>query len=267
MFILPFDHRSSFRKLLPDRESLIGSYKQVIYDAFQKALDSGVPKSQAGILVDEEYGADILRDAKTHGFITACAVEKSGQEEFQFEYGEEFGAHIHKFRPTFAKALVRYDPTGDSALNRRQLSRIGRLSGYCQAHPVKMMLELLTPPELVIRSISEMQNFGIEPDIWKLEGTESESDCRAIASQARSGGRDRVGLIVLGRGDSETAVRARILTAARVPGWIGFAIGRTVFWNPLVGVRDERWSREKAAEMIAQNFKGLCDLWLSARPG
>ena len=104
--------------------------KQVIYDGFKEALAGGVPRRSAGILVDEQFGADILRDAARRGYVTACPAEKSGQDEFDFEYGEDFAGHIEEFRPTFCKVLVRYNPEGDAAMNRRQAERLKRLSDY-----------------------------------------------------------------------------------------------------------------------------------------
>ena len=102
----------------------------MIYDAFRKAVQTGVPKEKAGILVDEQFGAAILRDAAAEGYITACPAEKSGQDEFDFEYGDDFAAHIEAFAPTFCKVLVRYNPEGDRELNRRQAARLKRLSDY-----------------------------------------------------------------------------------------------------------------------------------------
>src|SRR5262249_6285052 len=124
LYVLPFDHRGSFQKnlfgykspLSPQQTREIASSKEVIYDAFQAAVAGGVSRDKAGILVDEQFGADILRDAARHGYITACPAEKSGQEEFDFEYGEDFARHIEEFKPTFCKVLVRYNPEGDRAL-------------------------------------------------------------------------------------------------------------------------------------------------------
>ena len=102
LYILPFDHRGSFRSglfgwkppLSDAQTAEIASAKKVIYDGFQSALAAGVPKEKAGILVDEQFGAAILHDAATKGIITACPAEKSGQDEFDFEYGEGFVRHI-----------------------------------------------------------------------------------------------------------------------------------------------------------------------------
>ena len=102
----------------------IAETKQVIYDGFKTAIELGVPREKAGILVDEQFGAAILRDAAADKFFTSCPCEKSGQEEFDFEYGEEFAKHIETFRPTFCKVLVRYNAEGDKALNKRQSARL-----------------------------------------------------------------------------------------------------------------------------------------------
>src|SRR6266853_4170560 len=154
LYFLPFDHRGSFKTgmfgwkgaLTPEQTAQIAATKQVIYDGFKSAVASGVDMEKAGILVDEQFGAAILRDAAADGYVTACPAEKSGQEEFDFEYGEDFAEHIEMFHPTFCKVLVRYNPEGDPALNRRQAARLRRLSEYLQSKGrSRFMFELLVP--------------------------------------------------------------------------------------------------------------------------
>src|SRR5208282_2073628 len=157
LYILPFDHRGSFQekmfgwhgKLTPQQTAEIAAAKRIIYDAFKAAVQSGVPKDKAGILVDEQFGAAILRDAAREGYSTSCPAEKSGQDEFDFEYGEDFAAHIEAFEPTFCKVLVRYNPEGDRSLNRRQAVRLKRLSEYLHGENTqsRFMFELLVPAE------------------------------------------------------------------------------------------------------------------------
>jgi myo-inositol catabolism protein IolC len=107
-----------------------------------------VDKAKAAILVDEQFGAAILRDAAAQGYHFAMAAEKSGQEEFDFQYGEDFAKHIEEFQPTFSKVLVRYNPDGYPPLNREQASRLERLSDYLQkANQALFMFELLVPAE------------------------------------------------------------------------------------------------------------------------
>lgn len=295
LFIMPFDHRGSFQEKLfgikgraPNAAETaeIAKYKKIIYDGFEKAIAAGVPRDKAGILVDEQFGTEILKQAKAGGFMTACPAEKSGQDEFDFEYGAEFGAHINKFSPTFVKVLVRYNPQGEADLNKRQAERLKKLSDYCHSHNNKFMFELLVPatkeqlasvggdvakydkdlrPGLMVQAMKQLQDAGIEADVWKLEGIETAEDSRKVAEQARVGGRSQVGVIVLGRGENAEKVKHWLKTAASVPGLIGFAVGRTIFWEPLKGVKDGKHTAEEAADQVAKNYKGFCDLWMEAR--
>ncbi|TAJ88645.1 2-deoxy-5-keto-D-gluconate 6-phosphate aldolase domain-containing protein [Reyranella sp.] len=291
LYIQPFDHRGSFQSglfgwkpPLNDRQTAeIAGSKQIIYDGFRSALAGGAPAEKAGILVDEQFGAAILRDAKAKGIATACPAEKSGQEEFDFEYGEEFARHIEAFDPTFCKVLVRYNPEGDRSLNQRQAGRLKRLSDYLSARSrSRFMCELLVPPEkpqldalkgdkraydlqvrphLMVEAIHELQKAGVEPDLWKIEGLDRREDCEAVVAAARAGGRDHVGCIVLGRGENDQKVREWLGTARKVPGFIGFAVGRTVFWDPLVDWKGGKASREQAVARIATRYREFVDLF------
>jgi 5-dehydro-2-deoxygluconokinase len=295
LFIMPFDHRGSFAEKLfgikgrqptPEETKEISLYKRTIYNGFKHAIANGVPKDKAGILVDEQFGSEIIADAKKGGYMTAVCAEKSGQDEFDFEYGKEYGAHIAKLGVTFVKVLVRYNPEGDKVGNERQLGRLKELSDYCHKNGNKFMFELLVPatkdqlakagsqgdydskmrPSLMATAMKQIQDFGVEPDLWKLEGVENQEDCRKVADTARNAShRKEVGVILLGRGENSEKVKHWLTTAAKVPGLIGFAVGRTIFWEPLKGVKDGKWSHEEAAKMVGQNYKGFCDLWQKAR--
>ncbi|MGH7491613.1 MAG: 2-deoxy-5-keto-D-gluconate 6-phosphate aldolase domain-containing protein [bacterium] len=297
LFVMPFDHRGSFmakmfgikgRQPTAEETKEIASTKRIVYEGFQQALAQGVPKDKAAILVDEQFGAECVVDALQKGIKAAMPAEKSGQDEFDFEYGEQFGAHIEKFNPTFVKVLVRYNTEDDKELNKRQAVRLARLSEYCHKHKRKFMFELLVPaletqltrlggdkkkfdtevrPGLMEKAIAEMQAAGIEPDVWKLEGLERAEDYKAIVAQARSKGRVHVGMIVLGRGENAEKVNHWLKVGAKVEGVIGFAVGRTVFWDPLVGYREKKHNREQAVAQVAKNYKGLVDVFSQAQAG
>ena len=292
LYILPFDHRGSFQKkmfgwdgeLSAEQTAEIATAKRVIYDAFQAAIGAGVPKNKAGILVDEQFGAAILRDASVEGYATSCPAEKSGQDEFDFEYGEDFASHIAAFHPTFCKVLVRYNPEGDQDLNRRQSARLKRLSDYLHSGKSRsrFMFELLVPaeqvqldqfrgdkktydlelrPRLMAQTIEELQDGGVEPDVWKIEGLDRREDCDGIVASARRGGRSEVGCIILGRGEDDAKVREWLTTAATVPGFIGFAVGRTSFWDPLVDWRGKKITRDAAVAEIARRYQEFVEIF------
>jgi myo-inositol catabolism protein IolC len=291
LYILPFDHRGSFEtkmfgwegELTPDQTAQIAAAKRVIYDGFIAAIANGVAKEKAGILVDEQFGAAILHDASARGYATACPAEKSGQEEFDFEYGDDFAAHIESFRPTFCKVLVRYNPEGDQALNRHQSARLKRLSDYLHGSSQSLfMFELLVPPEqsqldefkgdkkaydldlrpsLMVQAIQDLQGAQVEPDVWKIEGLDRREDCAKVVSVARRDGRDEVGCIILGRGEDDKKVREWLATAASVPGFVGFAVGRTDFWEPLVGWLAKKITREDAVAEVARRYCEFVDIF------
>ena len=261
--------------LTPEQHDKMADSKQVIYEGFKKSLNSGVPASRAGILVDEEFGADILRDARRHGYVTALSTEKSGSDEFDFQYGPAFPDHITEFDPTFAKALVRYNPDDDPAMNRRQTARLKALSEYCHSSGRHFMFELLVPatpaqlgrvqgdadrydleirPGLVVQTIESLQDGGVEPDVWKIEGFARREDCQRVVEAARRGGRAGVGCIVLGRGADEQKVVSWLTTAASVPGFIGFAVGRTTFWDAVAAYETNQATRAEAAARIARRY-------------
>ena len=269
LYVLPFDHRATFTKelfgwqepLSPEQTLEIASIKRVIFDGLRAGVADGVPKDRAGILVDEQFGADILRDARKEGLVTACPAEKSGQDEFQFEYGPDYARHIEQYAPTFCKVLVRYNPGGDKAMNRRQAARLRQLSDYLHRSGRLFMFELLVPPQvsqqqrlgndkhaydlqlrptLTVQAVQELQDSGVEANVWKIEGLERKEDCQRIVATARRAGRDKVGCIVLGRHEDEQTVRRWLLVAAGAPGFIGFAVGRTTFWDPLADYRRRR---------------------------
>jgi myo-inositol catabolism protein IolC len=295
LYILPFDHRESFETkmfgwhgdLTPAQTAEIAAAKQVIYDGFKSAIAAGVPKAKAAILVDEQFGAAILRDAEQQGYTTACSAEKSGQEEFDFEYGADFAGHIEAMHPTFCKVLVRYNPEGDTGLNRRQAGRLKQLSDYLRKqNKSRFLFELLVPaekaqldrlkgdqkaydlelrPKLMVQAISNLQDAGVEPDVWKIEGLDRREDCEAIVSVAHRGGRDNVGCIILGRGENDAKVREWLATAASVNGFIGFAVGRTDFWQPLVNFRAGKVAREAAVAEIARRYKEFVTIFETAR--
>jgi myo-inositol catabolism protein IolC len=291
LYILPFDHRGSFQTklfgwsgtLTIDQTAQIAAAKQVIYDGFRVALQSGVPEKRAGILVDEQFGAAILQNARANGYTTACPAEKSGQTEFDFEYGDDFAQHIEAFQPTFCKVLVRYNPEGDQTLNARQAARLRRLSEYlhCKSGS-RFMFELLVPaektqldrfqgnkkaydldlrPRLMVETIEQLQEAGVEPDVWKIEGLDSRQDCENIVAAARRGGRDKVGCIILGRGEDDRKVREWLATASGVPGFIGFAVGRTSFWDSLVSWRAKKITREDAVNDIVRRYREFVDIF------
>src|SRR5436853_1794656 len=212
LFILAFDHRGSFQKKWfgiegdpsPEETERISDAKHLIFEGLLRAAEDGADPSVTGALVDEQFGGSVPQQARERGFRLAMPVEKSGQNEFDFEYGDAFGDHIEKFDPDFSKVLVRYNPDDDPEMNKRQLGRLKELADWLHEHDRKFLFELLVPatdaqleqaggdtdrydaelrPELMRRAIDDIQNFGIEVDIWKIEGVDERPDAEMPVKQ------------------------------------------------------------------------------------
>jgi 5-dehydro-2-deoxygluconokinase len=284
LYILAFDHRGSFQKKMfgiegdpsPEQTRTIADAKHLIFEGMLQAVSRGAEAGVTGVLVDEQFGGDIPSQAKERGLKLAMPVEKSGQDEFDFQYGDEFGAHIERFDPDFSKVLVRYNPEGDAEMNRQQLGRLKRLADWLHQSDRKFLFELLVPateeqlasvggdtdrydaelrPDLMCRTIAEIQDAGVEVDVWKIEGVDERRDAERLAEQARSGpGREGVTCVLLGRGASTEKVEHWLQQAAPVEGFIGFAIGRSIWWDALKGFLSGSLERSDAASQIADNY-------------
>src|ERR1700694_3792201 len=294
LYILAFDHRGSFQKKFfgiegePDAEqtAIIADAKHLIFEGVVQALAAGADPSVTGVLVDEQFGSSVPAEARERGIKLAMPAERSGQNTFDFQYGEEFGEHIERFDPDFTKVLVRYNPDGDAQENRVQLEKLGRLSDWLKAHERKFLFELLVPaepaqleavggdtdrydaelrPELMRRAMAEIQDAGIEVDVWKIEGVEERSDCEMLVAPARSGGRDGVTCVVLGRGADDARVDHWLTQGAPVEGFIGFAIGRSIWWDPLKAYVDGKIERSAGARKIAENFLRFVSVYERAK--
>ncbi len=295
LYILAFDHRGSFQKKMfgiqgeptPEETEKIGDAKQLIFEGAVKATEQGAEPGATGVLVDEQFGAPtgIPQQSKDRGLLLAMPVEKSGVDEFEFEYGDDFGAHIEEFNPDFSKVLVRYNPDGDAGLNARQTRRLARLGNWLHDNGRKYLFELLVPaeeaqleqvggdedrydaelrPELMRRTIVELQDNGVEPDIWKIEGVDSPEDCDVIARTTRRDGRDGVVCVVLGRGADDDKVDEWLRAGAPVQGYAGFAIGRSIWWDALKGYLDGSLSRDDAAQKIADSYLRFVKVYAEA---
>ncbi len=297
LYILAFDHRGSFQKKMfgiegdptPAETDTIADAKRVIFEGMELAVRRGVDASATGVLVDEQFGSDIPKRAKQDNLVLAMPVEKSGQDEFDFQYGADFGAHIAKHDVDFAKVLVRYNPAGDAEMNRRQLGRLKELADWLHANDRKFLFELLVPaepaqlesvggdtdrydaelrPALMKQTIKDIQDFGIEVDVWKIEGVDAREDAEELALQTRTGaGREGVVCVLLGRGASDEKVDHWLRQAAPVDGFVGFAIGRSIWWDALKGFLAGDLAREAAAEKVADNYLRFVQVYDDAESG
>jgi myo-inositol catabolism protein IolC len=286
LYILPFDHRHSFEKIVGGKNvKKIREYKQIIYSAFKKAITCGLNKKNVGILVDETYGEKILLNAKKKEIITCYTLEKSGQKEFQFDR-KDWKKRIKLFKPNYVKVLLRYNPNGDEKLNKRQIEKLAKLSKYLKNQETEFLLEVLVPatdkqlnkatskqkydlnmrPRLTLKAIKELQKGGVDPTIWKIEGLDKLKDMKLISRQIKNFNSD-ASIIVLGRGENKKHAEKWLTIGAKVPGVIGFAVGRTVFNQPLLDYQNKKINKQEVINKIMKNYLHFVKLFDKVKRG
>ena len=291
LYILAFDHRGTLTKGLlgvegrqptVDEASRVSSMKDIIFDGFIEAKNSGISGGDPAILVDETFGLQVQQKAKEMGIKYAAPVEKSGQKVFDFEYGDAFGEKIIEVDADFIKILVRWNPNDDIETREVQGKRIKILSDWIEENERKFLLEFLVPatdeqlesvdgdqsrydseirPKLAVQVVEEMREKGADPDIWKIEGLDTKQDCEKVATSIKDGGREDVIAVVLGRGANDEKVNQWLRAGSSVDGYKGFAIGRSIFWNSLKGWHEDQKSREEAVSEIAESYLSFISVY------
>ena len=291
LYILAFDHRGTITKGLlgvegreptQDEANKVSEMKQIIFDGFLKANEYGITGGDPAILVDETFGLEVQQKAKEMNIKFAAPVEKSGQKVFDFEYGDQFGEKINEVGADFVKILVRWNPDDEEEIRETQGNRIKELSDWLTENDKKFLLEFLVPateeqlasvendqarydseirPKLAVKVVEEMRERGADPDIWKIEGLDTPEDCEKVAHAIRTGDREDVIAVVLGRGASDEKVNEWLRAGSSVEGYKGFAIGRSIFWDALKGFHEGKKSREEAVEEIAHSYLGFLSVY------
>lgn len=292
LFLFAMDQRSSLLEHTYDEPGgepadeaeaeRVRAGKQLVYRGVLTALAAGASRDRTGVLVDERYGADVARLAKEAGLQLAMPVERSGREWFELEYGDDWLAHVDAFDPDWVKVLVRDNSAFDAARREQQASDLAAVSAALHDAGRPFLVELLVPgtddqeasvedydrdlrPDLVVQELEYLQDHGVEADVWKLEGLDTRADAERVVATARRGGRDTVQCIVLGRDAPEEQLDHWLRTAAPVDGFVGFAIGRSNWEEPLEDVVREHLDTEAAEQLIAANYRHFVDTWLEAR--
>lgn len=268
LFILPFDHRSGlthelFDAAYPPNPAIgkkIVALKNLIFDGFLAAYPSLQKYGECGILVDEEFGSKILDRAKAMGITHAVSTETSGGSSFGFIHGKGFGRALLKRDPTYAKALMNYT-VGEAETNNAKMKKIRELSDFCRDEGVPFMFEPLvhggkSPLTMTTTMMKDMHKHGIYPTLWKLEMQRTAKDWKKLDTIAKAP------MILLGHGESMDVVDGWVETAAKSGVVDGFAIGRTIFFEPIKKFHDKKIDKKKAVELIAKNYTHFVKLWV-----
>jgi myo-inositol catabolism protein IolC len=300
LLILAMDHRESFGRSLfdvrddkptADQLGAMEKAKRLIYAGLARAR-AQLPGGRAGVLVDERYGQRVVETARADGLVLAVPIEHSGREWFELEWGESWLEHLRSVGPDFAKVLVRDNPAFPRDRREQQFRALAAVSEALRGLGVPLLYELLVPatpeqlataggntdtydrdlrPELVVQVIGDNQAAGVEPAIWKIEGLETAEAARLVVSQVRAGGRGEVDAIVLGRDAPADRLKHWLTVAAPVDGFVGFAIGRSIWEDAVAAWYQGKSGEAEATEQIAARYlefaRAYCAASGAAAPG
>jgi myo-inositol catabolism protein IolC len=297
LLILAADHRNSLERDLyglsappaPVQAARIAADKLLIYQALLDAAATLPAEVQPGVLIDEQYGASAAELASRSGGAVnlSMPIEASGEEWFHFAYGEDWQAHAGFFATDHAKVLVRDNPGLDPVEREGQATRLAEVSAWAHAAGKSLILELLVPasdadtkavggdsarydvelrPGLTVETIRYLQDHGVEPAIWKVEGLDRHDDAVAVVDVARRDGR-QADCIVLGRHAPHDKLDHWLEVAAPLPGFVGFAIGRSIWWDALHAHLRHHCTAAEARRRITGEYLDFANYYLSARAG
>lgn len=212
-------------------------------------------------------------------------MERSGRDWFELEWGQDWLEHVASNGPDFAKVLVRDNPAFPHGPREQQLRALREVSDALGRLGVPLLYELLVPATggqladaggmadaydrdirtgLVMQVIADNQAAGVEPAIWKVEGLETADAARAVVAQIRAGGRDHVNAIVLGRDAPAERLDHWLAVAAPIDGFVGFAIGRSIWENPIAGYNQGNADEERTASQIAERYLAFARQYCAA---
>jgi myo-inositol catabolism protein IolC len=297
LLILAADHRDSLARGLygltapptPAQAARISADKLLVYQALLDASAWVPAQVQPGVLIDEQYGAGVAELAShSDGAVSLCMpLEESGQEWFRFAYGDDWQRHAGSFGAEHAKVLVRDNPGLDPARREQQARRLGQVSAWAAKAGQSLILELLVPatdadkdategdidryddelrPGHTLQVMEYLQDYGVEPALWTVEGLDRHDDAVAVAAMAQRGGRQARCLTDGGNASSDT-LKHWLQVAAPIPGWAGFAIGHSIWWDPLRAHLRHLSTAGEARRRIRAVYLDYARYYLRAREG
>ncbi|WP_375387476.1 2-deoxy-5-keto-D-gluconate 6-phosphate aldolase domain-containing protein [uncultured Amnibacterium sp.] len=292
--ILAMDQRDSIEQQLYDLDAAlspaaaadIAAAKLLVFRGLLDAVSDLPAGTRPGFLVDEQYGASpAVLAAADDRIALAMPLEASGREWFDFAYGHDWRTHAEFFGADHPKVLIRDNPALDPQQRAEQADRVAAISSWARRDGLPFIVELLVPatdedlagvggdtdrydrevrPGLTVQAIEFLQDHGVEPAIWKIEGLAALEDAERVAAAARRDDRDGR-CIVLGRHAPQDQLDEWLRVAAPVDGFVGFAIGRSIWWDALrarhAGTADDAEVRRQ----VAANYTHFVRTYLDAR--
>ena len=270
--VLAFDHRTQFEDSCKQHNqptSRITEFKSLVFEGFKKVATER-PDLPLALLVDPQYGADILQDSAYASYSVGAPIEQAGSYPVEWLCGEELHEHLLS-RPSewFIKVLWHYHTDLPAAEKERQLIQLKRLEEICQLLDRRLMLELILPAHLsqdgnaMAAAIDEVYEAQITPFWWKIMALDTKMEWQHVTA-ALDRHDSEAGIIVLGKNAPLETFPAWFKTLRSTPHTCGFAIGRSIFWKPWESFISGSMAPDEIPSTIEKNYVAVLEMWEAA---
>lgn len=279
LHIFAFDHRSQFYDLACEcgaEESRLPRLKLLLVEAVAKAEQELGLQHRVGVLIDQRYGEDALHAATGRGWWVGRPIELPGSNPLEFEYGRSIGSQLLQWpREHVVKCLVQFDPDGEPESRLEQETQLHTLYDAVKQSGHELLLEVIpptnsaatgTPGERVLRAMTRFYNLGIRPEWWKLKPLPA-ADWTAIDALIAERDPYCRGVVLLGLNAPFAELAEGFAAAAHSTSCRGFAVGRSLFYEPARAWLRNEIDDATLVERAAQQFAKLAGLWRQARNG
>ena len=273
VYMLAADHRWQWEEWCDARSiprQRISEVKQLAADGFRLARDRSPRVREFGaLLLDEQYSSAVIANARRDGLLVGTPAEKAGA--FPLAWSTE--PFERALTGAFVKVLVRFRPDDADDIREGQWQKLDTLQAWCRRAATPLVVEILVPrrqepedtfdavgrPAMLADFIGEAYRRKLTPEFWKIEGTPALEGARlidrAIATQPRCR------QIILGKAADIATIERWFAAASGSHTAVGFAIGRSVFWDPSTAFLSGTRTAAESAATICANYLRLVDAW------
>jgi 5-dehydro-2-deoxygluconokinase len=273
VYMLAADHRWQWEEFCDARSiprTRIAGVKRLALDAFLIARDRVAAVGEFGaLLIDEQYASAVIADALRAGVTVGTPAEKAGAFPLAWS-SDPFSAAL---TGAFVKVLVRYRPDDEEAIRAGQWEKLDALQTWCRDAGKPLVIEVLVPrrqeaedefeasgrPAMLAGFIGDAYRRGLTPAFWKIEGTLAPEGARTIDTAIAAHPACRQ--IILGKAADLGTIDRWFAAAAASTTAVGFAIGRSVFWEPSAAFLSGATTAEQASADICKNYVRLVAAW------
>ena len=142
----------------------------------------------------------------------------------------------------------------------------------CWCHPTRSTTPLGRPrpdceqavlPELQYAAVGEILASGVAPALWKIQGPPN-TDAAAALAELVGSARPDASVLVLGGGSEIPGLRRLFSCRAGSERFNGFAVGRSIWWNPISALCRGDVTESEACRAVGERYLAVIDAFESA---